>query len=166
MAFVVETGEGLTNSNSYVSVAEWTTYFTDRNNATALAYTDTEVQGALIYATEWLDDNVQWYSTIVSLTQALGWPRSQYYDSEWRTVADDEVPVKVKNATIELALQHLTENLNSTEGEGITSESYGDASINYKSTGGSSSKSYTFIKDMLKDYAMFGGGSVAQLFRG
>jgi len=162
MAFVVQTDDGLaTGANSYVSVAEWTTYFTDRNNTVALAYTDAEVQGALIYATRWLDENVSWYSTILTTTQTTDWPRVSFYDSEGRIITG--IPQLLKDATCELALQHLTEALNSTDGEGVVSESYGDASISY--TSGYSSKSYSFVKVMLRDLGATGASSINEIFR-
>lgn len=162
MAFVVQNDDGTTSgANSYASVAEWTTYFTDRNNTTALAYTDAEVQGALIYATSWLDNNISWYSTIKTATQTTDWPRIDFFDSEGRLITG--IPQVLKDATCELALQHLSEALNSTESEGIVSESYGDASITY--TSGYSSKSYSFTKVMLKDLGASGASSVNILFR-
>jgi len=162
MAFVVQDDSGtVAGANSYVSVAEWTTYFTDRNNTTALAYADVEVQGALIYATKWLDSNIAWYSTIKTTTQLTDWPRIDFFDSEGRLITG--IPQILKDATCELALQHLSENLNSTTSEGVTSESYGDASISY--TSGYSSKSYSFIKIMLQDLGASGASSVNTLFR-
>jgi len=159
MAFVVEDGTGLTNSNSYASVADWTTYFTDRNNTTALAYTIAEIQGALVYATAYLEQNVRWCSWIASTTQALSWPRVTFFDSQGRII--EGMPQRLIDATCELGLAHLTDGLNSSDSENVVSERYGDASITYK--GGS--KSHSFIKLMLREYGVMGFANENAIFR-
>ena len=161
MAFVVEDGTGLSTANSYVSLAEWTTYNTDRNNTEALAYSDAAVQGALIYATEYLDQQYDWYSLAQSTTQALGWPRAAFYIRDNKYIAGDSVPQPIKNATIELAIAHLSNALNSSDSENVVSERYGDASITYKG----SSKTYSYTAVNLRDYGCLGYSSSNTLYR-
>ena len=141
---------GGASANSYVSIADADTYFDDRGKPSDWENAGLGTcQAALIYATAWLDQNFTWYSTIYSTDQALGWPRVQYYDAEGRQVGGSGViPQKVKDAVCEMALQWIKDDFTSTDNEGIESESIGDASITYRK----STKSYSFIKIMLKEY--------------
>lgn len=159
MAFVVQTDAGLSTANSYASYAEWTTYWTDRNNSTALSYTQAAVQGALITATAWLDSTFIWYSMIINQSQSTGWPRVSYWDHEGRVI--EGVPQKIKDITMEMALEHLTNPLNQNE-DNVASERYGDASATYR---GSSAKTYSKIKVALRDYGTYGGIRSNTLYR-
>ena len=165
MAFTVETGSIVANANSYVSIADANTYFTDRGSPTEWdsAY-ESDRKAALIYATTWLDQNISWYSSIQDLDQTLGWPRINFFDREGRTIGGTGViPVPIKNATCELALQWLREDFTSSVNEGIKSESIGNTSITYATS--RTNKNYTFIKSTLKDYGSTGYGNVAVTYR-
>jgi hypothetical protein len=153
MALIPETGEGLSNANTYISLADANTYWTERGSPSEWDSANVaEKSAALLYATAWLDDNFRWYSYVYKTTQSLGWPRYSYFDDEGREVPSATVHQKIKDATCEMALNHLKGNINSSDNEGIKSEKLGDASITY--SGGSSSKSYSFIKVGLRQYGI------------
>lgn len=107
---VVEDGTGKTNSDSYCSVDTADTYHT-----TARLYstdwtgisTTAEKETALIWATRVLDDEMNWYGTIVSETQALRWPRTGVITRDGVTIEDNEMPTSIQYAVAELAM-HLT----------------------------------------------------------
>lgn len=164
MAFTPETGAIVANANSYVTLAYANAYFVDRGSPTDWTNAVNEDrQAALIYATTWLDQNMNWYSTIQDLSQSLGWPRVSFFDREGRTVGGSGViPVPVKDATCELALQWLKDDFTDSSNEGIKSESIGSTSITYATT--SSRKNFTFVKMSLKDYAT-SGSNVATIYR-
>jgi hypothetical protein len=151
--FVVEDGTGLSTATSYVSVADADSYVsTMGGNATWEAATNAQKQGALMYATRYLDDSFQWYSFIYSTSQALGWPRNSFTDKEGRTIPAATVHEPIKNATVEMALAHLSGGINETSSEGIQSEKIGDSSITYRA--GGSQKSYSFVKVSLRQYGI------------
>jgi hypothetical protein len=154
---------GGVSANSYITVADADAYFTGRGSPSAwTSLTTAQKEGALIYATEWLDSNYSWYSTICTTTQALGFPRNSGFDSEGRTIMGcGVIPTKIKNATCEMALQHINENLYSTEREGLKSQSFGDASETYSS----SSRSFSGIKLSLAEYGSTGKTKVNILWR-
>lgn len=103
--FTVEDGTGLTAANSYVSVAEADDYFAfDLNFADDwTALTNTQKQHSLAWASRLLDQKTSWNGNKVVETSGLRWPRSYVYDRDEILIADDEVPVPVKDATCELA---------------------------------------------------------------
>jgi hypothetical protein len=110
MSLITEDGTGLSTAESYLSVSDADTYWSNRSNTTWSAATTPAREAALRKATEYLDATFRWVGTIASTTQALGWPRTGAYDHEARHLVD-EVPTLVENATAELALEALSAEL-------------------------------------------------------
>lgn len=75
MALVKETGEGLSNSNSYASAADADAYFTDRGNTTWASYAVSQKEAALIRATDYIDANYIFRSVPLRPNQSLQCPR-------------------------------------------------------------------------------------------
>lgn len=103
---IVEDGTGLVNSNSYVTLAEADTYFTDTGNAGWAGSDDFKNQN-LINATTAMDATyglryISWLRDPV--TQALLWPREQVWDRHSRRIVQQSVPQVLKNAQFEMAL--------------------------------------------------------------
>jgi len=94
---------GGTASNSYVTVTEATTYFTDSINKglwASYAFKD----AALIEATRLLNTFVKWKGILIFGThQALSWPRWWVYDINGFLIQPDVIPLPIKNITYELA---------------------------------------------------------------
>ena len=158
MAFLVEDGTGVTDANSYLSVADADTYWGDRVNATSPdgnAWTDasqSEKEGALIEASAYLDATYDWvwnnpphwqssvnpisplaaYTPLVSEDQGLKWPRQAAYDEE-TYVLQSGVPQKVKDATAEVALNALDGQILTTRERGgmVKREQVGNVSVEY-----------------------------------
>ena len=164
MGLVVEDGTGLSNANSYISLADANTYWIDHGSPSEWdAATTTEKSAALMYATRWLDDNFDWYSYIYTYTQSLGWPRNTYFDNENRQIDGATVPQRIKDATCELALYHLKDNINSVDNDGVLSEKVGDSSITYTKSG--AQKSFSFLRMSLRQYGMAGKSKSNILYR-
>lgn len=104
--FKVETGAGLPDSTTYVSLEEANDYFKVHpyyaDNWDDLGIPDRE--RLLMSATFQLDVFISWEGDIVNPTQALGWPRTGVTDQEGRDIASDVVPSQVKIATCEMAI--------------------------------------------------------------
>lgn len=100
MAFVVEDGTGLTNSNALIDVAFADAYFTDRGgNATWTASSNDQKQSAIVQATDYLCGRFRFKGTKYNEDQALEFPRV-FCDSE-----DPQMPVKMKQAVAEYAVR-------------------------------------------------------------
>ncbi len=94
------------NANSYISVADATTYFGNRlDSADWTAATADNKAASLITATTWLD-TVEIYGERSSTTQALKWPRT---DVTCDGIEADAtfIPKQILNATCEAALALL-----------------------------------------------------------
>jgi len=141
MGLIVEDGTGLSNSESYASVAEADAYHAARGNTDWDAVDDKEA--ALRKATEHMLQTytLRWSGYRAKSTQALDWPRSQaerknvlmgsavegivYYES---TV----VPMEVKRACMELAVRAASAALTADLDREVASESVsGAVSVTY-----------------------------------
>lgn len=165
MAYIVETGAGLSDSNSYVAVADADSYFSDRNNTDWANLSTEEKQAALLYATSYIDAKFDWPGYLKETTQALDWPRSSAYDNETRLLTG--VPQKLKDATCELALVHATtEKLNTTfdRGGAVKSESVGAVSVEYFE-GAAPGVTYPFLEAMLSSLIISGSAGIINLVR-
>lgn len=117
MALTTEDGTGLAGAESYLSVADADTYWSNRGDATWAAATTANKEESLRRATQYLDATFNWIGGILLTTQALGWPRSGAWDREERDLSD-QVPTLVEQATAELAKEALSGALVSTVSRG------------------------------------------------
>jgi len=102
--------------NSHVDVAEGDAYFEDRLDAETWRTASNTVKGqALVSATSALEE-MPWCSVAVSESQSLAFPRTGlYFDPRLGYgVALNPTPLRVKKATMELAL-HLLDNPDAME---------------------------------------------------
>lgn len=110
MAVTIDATVGGASANSFVLLTEMTTYMEGRLNSSSFDDASTDNQNrALVEATRWLSA-LSWRGDRVTDTQALAWPRQWAYDPDnpAQTYYDtDEVPQRVKDATMELAFQFL-----------------------------------------------------------
>ena len=103
---IVEDGTGISNANSYVTLAEATTYFANKGFL-GFAGTDDFKNQNLINATTALDALYgQRYISFLrdEVTQSLLWPREQIWDRHSRRINDDQIPTVLKNAQCEMAV--------------------------------------------------------------
>lgn len=106
MAFVVETGAGLSNANSYASVSAADGYVADRGITGWAALTETIKQQSLVKATDYLEATYRaaWKGNRVSETQSLSWPRYNVIVDGFN-FPSNVVPTQVVNACIEMAIR-------------------------------------------------------------
>ena len=103
---ILETGAGLVNSNSYVTLAWADDYFSEHPfHADAWAnITDEDTREALLKAaSRYLDTAFDWVGYRQSVTQAMEWPRTHVYDLGGVLLPAYTVPLRVMQATAEQA---------------------------------------------------------------
>jgi len=119
MVLIVEDGTGLTTANTYATEAEADAYFEiiPVYSVTWAAYSATEKEDLLRFATRVLDarSNFEGYKQVDA--SSLRWPRKCVYDRDGVLVATTIVPTPIKDATCELARILDTEDI--TTGQDI-----------------------------------------------
>lgn len=108
MALVVEDGSGLIGADALISLADCNSYHAAKANA-AWTGEDASKEAAIRRATDYMSRVVIWagYRTH-GRAQALAWPRAGCFDVEGYGIEQDEIPVEIRNACAEVALQELT----------------------------------------------------------
>lgn len=165
MSIVVEDGTGLSNSESYLSVSNADTYHSNRSNS-AWTGSDASKESALRKATDYLDATYNWKGSIFSTTQSLNWPRVGVIDRNGRDL-DYSVPKAIKDATAELALVALSEDLlpNTSNDDYVKREKVEGLEIEYKD-GSPTGKEYLFVSRILAGlFTSKNGGNSVSLTR-
>ena len=160
MAFVVETGAGVANANSYASVAAADAYATDRGIDNWISQTTTEKQRALIKATDYLEAVYReaWKGYRVTATQGLSWPRCEVVVDTFPVEANI-VPGAVVNACVEMALRATTGTaLIEDQGQTVKREKVDVIEVEYADYS-DPTKRYPAINSMLQPYLLSSGAT-------
>ena len=119
MALTIETGVGIATADSYISITDANSYFTDRGSPSDWSgLNDAGKESALRYATAYLDGIYKFVGEVTTTSQSLAWPREGAFDEEGRNLEANVIPQRVKDATCELALLHTTTPLNKSYARG------------------------------------------------
>ena len=149
MALIVEDGSQVASADSYISLADADTYFTNIDNSTWLDQGDTEKEAALRTAAQYLDGVYSYIGEMVSNDQALLWPRTPSSDNAGRILSITTIPQKLKDAQCELAVEHLSGSLLASTDRETQSESVGSLSVSYFR--GQTGKKFPLVNILMKD---------------
>lgn len=153
MAFVVETGAGLSNANSYASVAAADDYVSERGIAGWADLGTSAKQQALIKATDYLEATYRdaWKGDRVTQTQALSWPRLSVYVDRF-LLDGNIVPQPVVKACIEMAMRSASgEVLIADQGQRVKREKVDVIEVEYQDYSDPTQR-YPFVNRMLTAY--------------
>ncbi len=132
---IVETGEGLSTSESYIDLAYLSTYATKRG----LDITGT-TEANIIKAMDYFESSYQFKGTKLVETQALAFPRLINGVVEY--------PVRIKNAVCELTIKSKSAELLADTERATTSEKVGDLEVHY-SEYSKDEVSYNFVINLI-----------------
>lgn len=110
ITLVVEDGTGLANANTYISLADANTYFTNQGTQGAAWAAPDELKNEyLVNATTALDavfgrDYISYLRASDTTVQSLLWPRENVWDRHNRRIPAGGIPQEVKDAQCEMAL--------------------------------------------------------------
>lgn len=118
-AFIVETGENVPGSNSYVSVEEATDYLSQNIHVSAkwAALSNEDQERLLSWATRYLDQQARWSGFKTYSDQSLRFPRTGVRDQDGTPLPPDEIPEQLKEATIEMARFFLDSDRSAPRGQ-------------------------------------------------
>lgn len=131
MALIVENGEGLTNAESYASIAYADAYFNARMTANWDS-SDSHKEMLLRLATDHIDAvyGQRFKGTKGSLTQALQWPRVGVWVDGYE-YPSDEIPTEIMRACCEFAHAANTSELLPNLTQGVKREKIDVIEIEY-----------------------------------
>jgi hypothetical protein len=165
MAFVVETGSGVPNANSYASVSAADGYVADRGIAGWSTLTNTIKQQALINATDYLEATYRdaWKGNRITATQSLSWPRSNVIVDGFLLDAN-VLPLPLVYSCIEMAVRAAGgETLIADQGQRVKREKIDVIEIEYQDYSDPTQR-YPFVNRMLAAYLVSSSdGSFSQV---
>lgn len=150
MAFIVETGTGIVDANSYISVEGADDYFVGiGNQPTWFEKATIDRERALMSGTQFVDNQYRFIGTKSSQEQGLQWPRTDAIDKNGFELTE-EVPKNIKYATCEAAIRTFNSPLyadTSTKGD-LRSEKVDVIELEYFE-GTATDNPYTIIDKLL-----------------
>lgn len=160
MALIVETGTGLANAESYVSVTEANAYFAGRNNAVwDAADTIDKKEPALRKAAQYIDAEYRFKGDRYSRAQALSWPRLNIVFDGYE-LPINEIPRQVKWAACELALRAISGELLSDVAAQYASEvKVGPIVKKMSDVANGGQKRFSLVDALLSEFVLSGSGS-------
>lgn len=130
---IVETGEGLEDSNSLLSIEESDGIANRLLLDPDLWINDPNKERLLMRGTLYLDSTIRWVSVPLKDNQALEWPRKEFMDFYGRTVGGESIPEALKEAVLAVAFTEATreEGTMFESVPAIKSERYNKTSVTY-----------------------------------
>jgi hypothetical protein len=136
MALIVEDGTGLSNAESFISVADATAYHLANGNKAAWSEVAGELtkEAMLRQATTYIQNRyfAKWCGYPVVSTQKLDWPRTGVLFRNGGFVASTSVPSEVKAACAELALRAASAPLMPDGEPAVVHEKIGPIEVRYE----------------------------------
>ena len=141
MALVIENGQGLSNSESYVDVAYVDSYFLKRGNTEWDSITNKESR--IVLAMDFIENNYTYIGTKLVSTQSLSFPRLINGETVY--------PIALKNALCELALKANSGDLLQDTGKTTIREKVGTLEVEYDANQDDLT-SYNYVNKLLAPY--------------
>lgn len=160
MALIVEDGSIVAGAESYITVADATSWHSDRGNAAWAALTEAQKEQSLRKATDYMLQvyGMRWKGDRVSASQALDWPR-EGVEVFGFDIDADVVPDAVANACAELALRAASGDLTPDITRRTVREKVGPIEVEYDRNA-PALPDYQAVDNMLAPYLEQGGSNV------
>lgn len=180
MALEVEDGTGKANAESYISVADADTYFSNRGYTLWATLMEAEKEQALRRSTDYMLQvyRLKWKGTRVTGTQSLDWPRNWVLRDDYEFATQngaqvigarqyypaDEVPTEVKNACAELAFKAAGGDLAPDIAQRVVREKVDVLEVEYDRYGVPYTQ-YRAIDNLLAPFLKDVGGAIRKVVR-
>lgn len=141
MTLIVEDGSGVTDAESYASVAFADTYWPlQGGNADWEGASTSDKEAALRRATRYIESRFEFYEESIAITQALSYPiKLVYHPISGRQLGGtDFLPSMLVVATVEIAALYIAEGFSDPDNSVITDEKIGDSTFRYAVAKGNS----------------------------
>ena len=138
---VIENGQGLSNSESYVDESYVDAYFLKRGNTEWDSITNKESR--IVLAMDFIENNYTYLGTKLVSTQSLSFPRVINGETVY--------PIAIKNALCELALKANSGDLLQDTGKTTIREKVGTLEVEYDANQDDLT-SYNYVNKLLAPY--------------
>ena len=155
MAFVVETGAGVANANSYASVSAADSYVSDRGLDGWSTLTESLKEQALIKATDFIEATYRdaWKGERLASAQTLSWPRLNVIVDGF-LLASNIVPIPLVNSCVEMAIKSAAgETLITDQGQRVKREKIDVIEIEYQDYSDPTLR-YPFVNRLLSPFLL------------
>jgi hypothetical protein len=161
---IIEDGTGLTNSESYATVAFADSYCSKMGIVAWDSVDDKEA--ALRQATAYMLQAYRssWRGCRVTSIQALDWPRAGVVVDGFVPVLSTVVPLDVQNACVELAVRAAANTLYPDQSQSVKRKKVGEIEVEYMD-GSNSTPRFNAINAILAPYLTGGIGASHRLIR-
>lgn len=157
---IQEDGTGLTNSNTYLTLAEYEVYLTDRGLTDARS--NTAKESAIISAKDWVESKSGQFSGVkMNRDNALSWPRG-YASAHGYEIDGNTIPQELKDAQSQLAYDSASYSLFAVgDGREVIREKVDVIEVEYGKSGNANvqsvfAKAEAFLKVLYKQGGAFG----------
>jgi hypothetical protein len=156
---IVETGQGLSNANSYVPLDFANEYYRERNFTEWFTLGIETQEAALIEATMYIDSNYQVnVGEATNSDQSLQFPRTGVCNVNGRVYESNEIPTQLKWAVLEVAKRVVKgEDVNSIDERPTKYEKAGSVEVGYFSA--DNQKTHRIVQSLME--AITCGGVVS-----
>jgi hypothetical protein len=156
MSLITEDGTGMSNAESYISVADADAYHAARNATLWATLTTSDKEAALRRGVDYLMQayRTRWKGYRAQALQALDWPRNSVVLSDTASqyvVPYNTIPVEVKNACAEIALRAAAGPLAGDLKQGVVEKTVGPLRVKYDSYSPQHNR-YRAIDMLLRSY--------------
>lgn len=131
MTFITETGTGIAEATSYLSLADADAHFTALDRSDWLAANNGRRQQALEQASFYVD-SYDYPGIVADFEQGLKWPRSGARDKEGRHLSG--LPHALRTAVLELAADYIITPPSAIERRELIKEKIGPMELVYSKT--------------------------------
>jgi hypothetical protein len=109
LTLTVEDGTEVVDANTYISMADCSTYNIEVGNYAWSSYAQIDREAAILRAMRWIKGlETKWLGYRTTQTQELAWPRSGMYNLDDVLLGDDVIPEELKDALCEAAWHEIT----------------------------------------------------------
>jgi len=144
MTLITETGTGVADATSYLSLADADGHFAALALDDWSSATEGQREQALIRASLHID-SYSYPGTVLSWDQGLKWPRSAVYDRDGRVLSG--LPHALRTAALELAATFL-EDTQGLDGRRTVKEKVGALELTYEASGRTGSFVYRLLRQI------------------
>jgi len=160
----LDTTIGGTSTNSYITLAEWQAYWSERNIDVSQSGHDAAHEANLVQAAQWINQTYNFVGDKQYQYQAMAWPRLTMHLVEGWPIDPDTIPQDIKDAQAEMAylIHEGAKPFASVSGGAVvrTKSKAGPVETETEYTNFREIPRFVAIEGLVSRYTVFGGSQI------